>query len=363
MNWIDHPEALAEALGATAGRPQVALDTEFHRQRTFRAELCLIQLALPEGVLLIDPLALPDLGPLAGLLADPGCSKLIHGAGEDLEVLRDVFGSPPSPVYDTQIAAAYAGFGAGVGLKSLLEQVLGVRLSKDATRTDWRQRPLTAEQSAYAVADVAHLDALHARLEQRLAQRGYQDWVREDCTRLVQRYARGEPDPQPHWQIRTRGPLTVAQQRRLRRLLLWREHRARARNRPREWVAKSALLLRLALKPPRDADGLHAVFAEFEQRPREVEELLACLAESHPSDADFRPAPPPLDPAQRQRYLGLVDRREHLAAELDLPPELLAPRRALEALARGEDWPAELNGWRRRVVVPRFEADAPIGAG
>ena len=149
-------DALVERL---AGATAIGLDTEFLRERTYRAQLCLLQIADAKGPVCVDPLALPQLATLAALLGTAGPPKVMHASRQDIEVLMPAVGVV-APVFDTQIAAALAGFPAQVGYAELVRRILGHELSKAHTRTDWSTRPLAAEQIAYALDDVRHLLAL-----------------------------------------------------------------------------------------------------------------------------------------------------------------------------------------------------------
>src|SRR5688500_10311564 len=191
---IDSADALTAFVGHAAKASVVALDTEFMREKTYRAELCLLQVAFDDQAVCIDPLALADLSPLAPLLAAGPAVKIMHAARQDLEVLLPAVGLV-QPVFDTQIAAALAGFPAQVGYAELARRLLGVELDKAHTRTDWARRPLSAEQQEYALDDVRHLLALRASLLDTLAAKGRLAWLAEDLAALANADAlRVEPE-------------------------------------------------------------------------------------------------------------------------------------------------------------------------
>src|SRR4029079_2275837 len=156
---------------------------EFMREKTYRAELCLVQLAHEGAAGCVDPLALPDIASLAPALTGAGVVKIMHAARQDLEVLLPAVGLV-RPVFDTQIAAALAGFPAQIGYAELARRLLGVELPKAHTRTDWSRRPLSADQQEYALDDVRHLPALRASLLDTLPQRGRLAWLEEDLAAL-----------------------------------------------------------------------------------------------------------------------------------------------------------------------------------
>jgi ribonuclease D len=227
----DTAAALADCTRELAGASALALDTEFMRERTYRAELCLLQLAGPDCATCIDPLALADLTPVAELLRAPGTLKVVHASRQDLEVLFPAVGLV-TPVFDTQVAAALAGLPAQVGYAELVRRFLGHELHKAHTRTDWSRRPLSPEQVLYALDDVRYLLPLKDALEERLAGLGRLDWLREELAALADPAA-FEPDPDRAW-LRVKGlrDLDPARERLARLLAAWRERRAGDRNRP-----------------------------------------------------------------------------------------------------------------------------------
>jgi len=188
---IDNPSALADLCRTLASSPWIALDTEFLRERTYYARLCLIQVGTPQLVACIDPLALEDLGPLHALLADRGLRKVLHAARQDLEVFNDLDSgggrhAVPAPVFDTQVAAAYLGYDDQIGYAALVAAVTGVTLDKAHTRTDWSVRPLSAAQLQYAEDDVRYLVPVYEVIRERLLAAGRLAWVEDDCARLTE---------------------------------------------------------------------------------------------------------------------------------------------------------------------------------
>ena len=228
---------VASALGAHAA---VGLDTEFMRERTYYAQLCLLQLAAPGVAVCVDTLAVTDLTPLRALAASPATTKIIHAARQDLEVLEPALGRV-APLFDTQVAAALCGFPAQVGYADLVREILGVDLHKSQTRTDWSRRPLTDAQIDYALDDVRHLDALRQALLGRLAQLGREAWLAEEMAALAEEPLATEPDRA--WE-RLKGirELDEHRQRVARRLAAWREEIARLFHGRPEWPTGQALL-------------------------------------------------------------------------------------------------------------------------
>ncbi len=341
----DQP-AVAALATRLAAAPWIALDTEFMRERTYRAQLCLLQFALPGEAVCVDPLAGIDLAPLRAALATPA-PKIMHAARQDLEVLWPEFG-PVAPVFDTQIAAALAGFPAQIGYSELARQVLGAQVEKGQTRTDWSRRPLSGAQMHYAVEDVIHLAPLRDALLGKLADLGRTAWLDEEQQDLA-REDRLFVDPRTaHERLRFGGDLDPHRQRLLKLLATWREQRAIDRDRPRSWILADASLRAMVFDPPRDADALSRVpelapgFIE-----RSGEAILKLVDEAQlPATLPALPGRPRPDPVFQERVKKLAAILQRRAGELGIVAEVLATRRALEAVARGDD--AEvLHGWRR----------------
>src|SRR5207342_2760010 len=183
--WIDSPDLLRARLQHWQGQNLVALDTEFIRERTYYPQLALVQLAIPGEVLLVDPLVPGMADALRPLLVDPAITKLMHSASEDLQALLRGAAAVPAPLFDTQVAAAMCGLGAGLSYQKLVQQVTGTELEKGETRSDWLRRPLSDSQLKYAADDVLHLHAVHDAVEARLRALGRLDWLRQDNERSV----------------------------------------------------------------------------------------------------------------------------------------------------------------------------------
>lgn len=347
--------ALAEFGAALADASAIGLDTEFMRERTYRAQLCLVQAASARRAACIDPLALGSLASLAGVLGPDGPVKVLHAARQDLEVLAAAVGRV-APVFDTQVAAALAGFPSQVGYADLVRQLLGHDLPKAHTRTDWSRRPLSPDQLEYALDDVRHLLALRERLLEKLHRLGRLGWLEEEL-RAIADPQDFTVDPDQAWR-RLKGvhALDAGRQRLAKALAAWRERRAIERNRPRGWILDDAALREIVAAVPRSA----AALASTAGVPAGVvqhsgAELLAIVREAGVPDP-----PPPLPRRERPdaalvstiKRLGEVTRQA--AAEAGIGAEVLAPRRELERLAAGDRSVAALQGWRRGVVGERL---------
>lgn len=352
---IDRPQALPAALAALGDPASLAFDTEFVRERTFFARLCLVQLAAHDGhqVLLVDPLALEDLAPLTRLLTAPSCEKVIHSARQDIEVLLPLADTPPAPIFDTQVAAALLGFPAQVGYGEIVRRLLGIDLDKGQTRTDWAARPLKPAQLAYAADDVRFLGPVAAELKARLAAAGRLEWALEDCAPLTDPAAY-RVAPEDAWR-RLKGleRLPPAEHATARDLARWREERAVRRNLPRGWVLPDDALREIARLRPTTVAALAQVGAlPGGAGSRLASEILEVVAAARPDPEHDAPAAAEdrLTPEQLALMKRLQEVQQRVAGELAVTPEVLATRRDLTALLRGARDAAPLSGWRRAVI-------------
>ena len=346
--------ALERACARLARAPYLAVDTEFHRERTFFAQLCLVQIASSDEAVLVDPLAVRDLTPLKELLMLPGIVKVLHAAGQDLEIFHDLWSAVPAPLFDTQVAAGVLGLGHQVGYARMVEQLLDVKLEKAGTLTDWARRPLADDQLRYAVDDVVHLAAAYPVLLARLQDQGRSDWLAPEMKALSdpQQFA---ADPEAAWRTvrgagSARGPVRLV----VRALATWREEQARTRNIPRRWVLPDESLVEVARMRPAAREemarvrGLSARFLDDHG-----DRLLKVIAEASKDPAE--------SPASRVRRLSpeaesLADLMHCLvrmrARERGVAATQLATREQLERVAdEGVDAEAAvLEDWRREVV-------------
>jgi ribonuclease D len=255
-NYIADTASLVQFCEQLHGHPWLALDTEFIRERTYYPRLCLIQIATPDAIACIDPLAELDLQPLLNVLYEPKITKVLHAAQQDLEIFFHLRNSVPSPVFDTQIAATILGQGDQVGYAALAQNLLGVSLDKSQVRTDWSRRPLSPEQLSYAADDVRYLREIYRLQQDQLHARQRLDWLAEDFAKLVDP-AQYRPAPQQIWQrVKGHGKLKPAQLVVLQALASWREQEAMQADKPRRWLCDDNLLFDLARLQPKDQAGL-----------------------------------------------------------------------------------------------------------
>lgn len=350
--------ALADLCRELEGSEWIALDTEFLRERTYYARLCLVQIGAPGIVACIDPLALEQLEPLHALLENPHLRKVLHAARQDIEVFNDLRGIVPAPLFDTQIAAAYLGYDDQVGYAALVTAITGVILDKSHTRTDWSKRPLSSAQHQYAEDDVRYLMPVYETLHERLAAAGRLAWVMDDCARLSEPalYAN---DPADAWRrLRGGAELPAPNQQMLYALAAFREQTAQTRNLPRGWVLRDEVLFELARHAPQTHAELISIRGlEDAARQHYGEGILASIEQGRRAEPILvweRQAPP--TPEQNMLGKRLMEIVRSVAQEHDLAPAVLATRRDIEKLVRGAEPSSVLRGWRGELLGPKLGA-------
>jgi ribonuclease D len=335
--------------------PFVTVDTEFLRENTFWAQLCLIQMAGPDEAAIIDPLAEGlDLAPFYGLMADERVTKVFHAARQDIEIFVKQAGSVPKPIFDTQVAAMVCGYGDQVSYDQLVYRITGDQIDKSARFTDWSRRPLAAKQIAYAISDVTHLREVYLSLSAQLAEQDRITWVDEEMALLtdIETYKTHPEDAWQRLKLRVKNSRQLAI---LQSLAAWREREAQNRDVPRGRVMKDEALYEVALQQPRDPEAL----AKLRTIPRGFERssaargVLQAVAEafeipegSLPRVPRFRPAPEHAGAAvELLRVLLKMVAEEHGVAA-----RIIASSEDLEKIAANDraDVPA-LKGWRRRL--------------
>jgi len=347
--------ALAGLAARLAAQPRIGLDTEFLRERTYRAQLCLVQIAAPDEAVCIDALAPGSLAPLAQVLAADSVIKVMHASRQDLEVLWAAAGVT-RPVFDTQVAASLTGLPAQIGYAEAVRRLLGKELAKSHTRTDWSRRPLSPEQIEYALDDVRYLLPLALQLQEQLQRLGRLGWLAEELAALADtRSLTIAPDDA--WQrVKALRELDPARERLARALAAWRERRAIEHNRPRGWILQDVVLREIVLQVPRTTAQLkHIPAMPPGLAKRHGAELLECVRSAAvPDPAPPLAARPRPDPAQTALLKKLGTISHSVARELQLVPEVLATRRDLEQLAAGRRDGPLLRGWRREVLGERL---------
>src|SRR4051794_13467845 len=244
-------QSLLEELAESAREfGRLGLDTEFMPEGRYKPLLCLVQIVVGEQVEVLDPIVDAfDPTPLAQVLADPQVEIVLHAGRQDVAILRREWRTTFTNVFDTQVAAGFAGFSAQAGYNGLLHDVLKIRLPKTASFTRWDARPLTEEQLRYAEGDVEHLVALADEITSRLSARGRLEWAREECVAIAE--ATDERDPEEVWRRLPRVTGMDARDRAVaRELAAWRERTASVEDRPVGSVLRDPTVVELAKRKP-----------------------------------------------------------------------------------------------------------------
>jgi len=351
--YIDTADALSAFCARIASAPYIAIDTEFLRERTYRPELCLVQVKHDDQLACIDTLALDDLGPFVAILDDPAVVKVLHAASQDLEIFWLMNRRVPAPIFDTQVAAPLLGHGEQIGYGNLVNERLDVELAKSHTRADWTRRPLPPEQIDYALDDVIWLEKLYLSMRDELESLGRLDWLAPEFAAAEDPAKYDQPAAERWKKIRNiqryKGPTLAV----IQALAEWRELTARQRNLPRNWLMKDDVLLALAQqRPDSDTELGHVRGLDRKIRERHGAELVTLIGEA----ATRTPAPVPPFAKKRKLDAGLAARVQLLDAwvhqrglELGIAPGLLAPPKLLERMVTG-DGRGALAGWREPLL-------------
>ncbi len=358
IQWIRDNVSLAQHCAAWRQLPFVAVDTEFMRVDTFYPIAGLIQIGDGERAFLIDPLEISDWRPFAGLLEDTAVVKVLHACSEDLEVFQHLTGSLPAPLFDTQLAAGYLNLGFSMGYSRLVMAVLNIDLPKDATRSDWLQRPLTELQVQYAAADVIHLAEVYRVLTPQLEAQKLA-WLLEDGAEQIVNLRREVLPEELYRESKLGWKLSRQQLAVLRELYAWRERQARQRNQARNRVIREHSLWPLARTQPDNLADLAKIEDMHPRTVRQDGETLLKLIKSagQIAVADWPeplPEPLPADASTLLKKLRAVGQAE--AERQGIVVELMLRKKHLEQLLKSGypngpySLPDGLRGWRRELM-------------
>ncbi|PAV27021.1 ribonuclease D [Tamilnaduibacter salinus] len=353
--WLETPDDLDAWLAGNTG--PLALDTEFERVSTFFPIPGLVQLGVGEDLRLVEPSVAEQSRGFRAAVVDADRAKLLYAMSEDLDLFRHWLELEPVGFLDLQIGAALAGLGFSAGYARMVEQVFDVSLDKSATRSDWLARPLSEAQLHYALDDIRFLEPLYRHVETILEERALSHAWREECQRVADEL-RAQAEPTQYYRrIRGGWQLSAEQQNILRELAIWREGECRLRDRPRNRILPDKVLIEIAGQEPKNRqalsriDGIPPVVVR-----RYGETILGLVANAGRTPLAAPPIAGPLDRQDQQRFKQLKNVIRHEADSRDIPIELVAPRRHLEACLNGHDGgslPSFLTqGWRGELLAP-----------
>lgn len=337
----------------------VGLDTEFMREKTYRARLCLVQVSTPEAILLIDPLENVDLKGIGDLISSPEVEVVVHAGRQDFELFYEGMGAVPARVFDVQVAAGFAGIGASLPYNRLIEETVGARVDKGESYTDWCKRPLTQAQLHYAANDVRYLLAAADVLRKKLSEMGRLGWVEEELLSF-EKEALYSADPAEAWRrVSGKGSLRGKHLAILKEVARWREETASRRDIPRGWVLKDQTLVEIARRSPGSAAELGNIRG---LNPKEAERsgpgIVGAIEKGKRSPAiESDPSAPRAAQIRARMLAGLADAIVRSRCErAEIATELVATRGDLEALLAGVfsgdrlDEHRLMRGWRRDLA-------------
>ncbi|PWV61749.1 ribonuclease D [Plasticicumulans acidivorans] len=357
--FINSYEALYEFIRTLNCPRYIALDTEFMREKTYFPQLCLIQIESEGTVACIDTIAINknELHPLINLIKNQKTTKILHGATQDLEIFYHLCDSIPSPIFDTQIAAGLLGQGNQIGYAPLTELLLGIKIDKSQSRTDWSQRPLSNEQLAYAANDVRFLHKIYHIQAEQLAVKGRNKWLEEDTHKLydAQRYVTA---PHDAWhKIKNTSTLNKKQLATLQELSTWRENTAIKKNLPRRWIMSDEALIEAAkttvhtVKTPESSitDNEKAskqpCFYLTKNNIKALKKNTSHLKPRHIHSNNLT--------ADQKTTIQFITKKVHICAvQNDITPEQILTRKQIEAIVKKEKSFESIGNWRSELLGP-----------
>lgn len=363
---VDRPDALAECCASLAQHDHFGFDTEFVGEDSYHPHLCLIQVATADHLYLIDPLTVGPLDAFWNLMVDPGREVVAHAAREEVRICQNQAGKPPAQVLDLQLAAGLAGYPYPLSHGALVEQVLGVRLRKGETLTEWRSRPLTHDQIRYAFDDVRHLLAARKRLGEELERQGRMEWVREECDRMVAsavRPSRQDPQAEKWRKLRGLGALDRRKLAVVRELFVWRERAAETANRPPRVLLRDDLIVEIARRSPKHLADLQVTRGLAKRDAPAILEAVergrALTLEECPELPDWEQDPPQVQWVANVLTSALGDWcvRNRLAGNLVATSSDI--KQLVRSVVRDEELPTDIlltQGWRAQHVLPEMLA-------
>jgi ribonuclease D len=346
FHFIEEPDSLVPELRAQG---RIGIDTEFMRERTFFAQLCLTQIATPEDIWCVDPLGgHPQEAFWSELLRH---DWVLHSARQDIEVVYQAAGAMPVSIFDTQVAAALLGFPAQVGYAGLVKELFDVEIHKMHTRADWSRRPLREEYLAYAAEDVEYLLPACELLSGRLEEKGRLDWALEDSRWLLDPQLYYVGDAQAIDRLKGARNLRGRKRAAAARLAAWRETEAIKRDRPRQWIMRDSVLLDIAHAMPgseHELEDIRGIPRKLVKRVgrRLVDEIGAAARDNN----SYQPPRPP-DEGQKALLKQMQKKVAGCAEDLGVAAETLASKRELSAVINTGDRQSRLfTGWRAGII-------------
>jgi ribonuclease D len=372
MELITKTDALAKLCADLSEDSFITVDTEFMRETTYYPILCLIQIAGSKTNGLIDPMAEGlDLAPFFALMNNPGVLKVFHAARQDIEIMVNLAGAVPHPVFDTQIAAMVCGFGDQVGYEAIVRKLVKVQIDKSSRFTDWSRRPLTEKQLVYALSDVTHLRVVYEKLLVDIAKSGREAWLDEENAILAAAETY-RTEPEDAWKRIKVRLKSKKQQGVLMAVAAWREREAQDKNVPRSRVIKDDAVAELAVQMPdtKEALGQLRALPRGFGNSRSGDGILAAVKHGLAMDPKSLPQP---DQGRDETSDATQAAAEILKLAMKIvceqegiAPKLIGNSSDIEAVAESDNADvAMLKGWRRdafgSIAIDLKQGKAMIG--
>ncbi|MDH5660711.1 MAG: ribonuclease D, partial [Gammaproteobacteria bacterium] len=358
--YVDNSEKLQKLCESIKNAPLLILDTEFVREKTYRAKLCLIQIATDDIIACVDPIALNDISPLMDIIHDKNKLKILHAARQDYEIFYDLDNKLPEPLFDSQLAASLLGYGEQVGYATLVNKVLGVQLDKAHTRTDWSKRPLSEAQIQYASDDVYYLRQLYPILKNKLIEQGRENWLDDEFNALCQ------PElfithPEDAWnKVKGVNRLRPRQLAAAKNIAQWREEMAIQKDQPRRWVLADDILLAVAQLLPKNISQLESIVnikkATIENSGKNILECVEKALELNESELPSTIKSKRLTADQEIIADLLMTQLKLVANEQNISPANIANRKMVEKIIYGETDIPLLKGWRYQLAGKKLQS-------
>lgn len=351
---------LAELCKLLSSAPLLAVDTEFVRTDTYYPKLGLLQFNDGKNCYLVDPLSIDDLEPLRQLFVNPNVVKIFHSCSEDLEAIHHFFQVLPEPLFDTQLAAAFLGFGSSVGYRNIVSTMYGVELSKESTRSDWLKRPLSEVQLKYAALDVEYLIQICNELSRQLLDQGKLAWFEEEQSGVTANFLNSKREELYYLRVKSAWRLSSAQLAALQKLCQWREQKAKQLDLPRGRVVKDQSLLDICSKGFDRLEDLNKAEELYPKAIRKFGEQIIDIVRTSASFSESQfpeKLPAPLSPSVSKKYKAAKRWVGEIAENTGIVRELLLPKKDLEGIMRSGlhtgnyRIPDSVAEWRKEVVA------------
>lgn len=357
--YVDNNDALQKLCESIKDATILILDTEFIREKTYRARLCLIQIATDNLIACVDPIAIDDISALMNIIHDTSKLKVLHAARQDYEIFYDLDKKLPQPLFDSQLAASLLGLGDQVGYGALVSKILGVQLDKAHTRTDWSKRPLSHAQLRYASDDVYYLRQLYPLLKQQLIEQGREDWLNDEFQALC------EPGlyithPEDAWnKVKGINRLRPRQLAAAKNIAQWREEMAIKSDKPRRWILADDILLAAAQLMPKNISQLNSIVnIKKSTTENSGDAILNCIKNAFElSETELPSVARPTRLSADQEIIAdlLMTQLKLVANEQNISPANIASRKMIEKVINGEKDIPLLKGWRYHLAGEKIQ--------